>query len=224
MSLREEIVSSEDYSRKVWIFDNSGSDRLAIFLDAEFYLDRMNILPILESLPISAAFVSYVDGACRHSDFTCNPNYGQFISENVTNYVQNKLPNVSDHGHLICGLSLSGLAAAHLWLTNPSLFSGVLCQSGSFWWSQEWLTFQLSSLEPRGKAWVSVGDKELDKGVSHPPTDLRQDESQVVACENFARELQRVGSAVHFQTFNGGHDLACWRSELPTALQWLLKS
>lgn len=222
MNLTEHVITGGGYSRTVWLLGNPNAERLAVFLDAEYYLKRMNVLPILSALPLSAVFVSHVDGAHRHADFTCNSDYSQFVTSGVMSWARQVLPKIRSDGHLICGLSLSGLAAAHLWLNNPTLFSDALCQSGSFWWSEEWLTCQLGSFEPSGKVWMSVGDKELEKGISHPPTGLQQDESQVVACENFARELERVGGQVQFQTFSGGHDLACWRAELPDALDWLL--
>lgn len=222
MNLAEHVVTASGYSRTVWVHQNPSADRLAVFLDAEYYLKLMNVSPILSALPISAVFVSHIDGAHRHADFTCNPDYSRFITSGVMSWVGKELPGIKDEGHLICGLSLSGLASAHLWLNYPRLFSDALCQSGSFWWNEEWLTSQLGSFEPNGRVWVSVGDKELEKGISHPPTGLHQYESQFVACENFARELERVGGEVQFQTFSGGHDLACWRAELPDALGWLL--
>lgn len=222
MNLAEHVVTASGYSRTVWVHQNPSADRLAVFLDAEYYLKRMNVLPILEALPLSAVFVSHVDGAHRHADFTCNLDYSQFIASEVMSWARQELPGIREQGHLICGLSLSGLASAYLWLNYPQLFSDALCQSGSFWWNEEWLTSQLSSFEPSGKVLVSVGDKELEKGISHPPSGLQQDESQVVACGNFARECERVGAEVQFQTFSGGHDLACWRAELPDALDWLL--
>ena len=222
MILPEFVVEGPEFSRTVWVHSNPYAKNLAVFLDAEYYLKRMNVLPILEQLPLSAVFVSHIDGAHRHADFTCNPDYARFIAEEVVDWALRELPGVHQEGHLICGLSLSGLAAAHLSLTYPKLFPNALCQSGSFWWNDEWLTSQLGSLEPSGKVWVSVGDKELEKGVSHPPSGLRQNESQLVSCTNFAETGEQVGMQVQFQVFSGGHDLSCWRAELPDALDWLL--
>ncbi len=225
MSVTEHIVSAGEYTRTVWLLQSPKPRRLAIFLDAEYYLKRMNVAPILDSLSISAVFVSHVDGMARHQDFTCNPRYADFIAQDVISWARREMPGLTPGGHLICGLSLSGLASSHLALAYPEIFPDAICQSGSFWWNSEWLTKNAHAFaHPHGRFWLSVGERERDKGIFHPPTDLHQEESQLVACENQAKELQRLGATVEFQTFAGGHDLALWKAELPDALDWLLAS
>lgn len=222
MNLPSYLIEGQDYSREVWVHQNPNAERLAIFLDAEYYLKRMNVVPILEQLPLSAVFVSHIDGAHRHADFTCQTTYAGFIAYDVLGWAASHLGLERPEGHLIAGLSLSGLAAAHIWLTYPNIFPLALCQSGSFWWNEEWLTSEIGSIDAERKIWLSVGDKELDKGISHPPSGLRQEETQVAACTNFFNTCDRAGAQAEFQVFSGGHDLACWRAELPDALEWLL--
>lgn len=229
MKLQEHEIESAsgEYTRKVWLVPGvgDGPKRLCIFLDAEYYLDRMDTVSTLGNLALPATaflFVSHVDGEARHYDYTCNPRYSQFIAEDVAAWVKTRVGGISDRGNLICGLSLSGLASAHMALTYPDAFSAALCQSGSFWWNSEWLTGHTKSLSVQsGKFWISVGDKETESGISHPPTDLRQDVSQVVANVNFVERLRAVGAEVDYRPFSGGHDLVQWKEELPEALTWL---
>ncbi len=160
MQLQEDKVesSSGEYARKVWLApgvnddDMTGPRKLCLFLDAEYYLDKMALLPTLFALQadgivprLACLFVSNVDSAARHADYTCNPRFTEFIAKDVVNWAREQCSEITPNGHIICGLSLSGLASAYLSLTHPELFPYALCQSGSFWWNNEWLRGQTSA-------------------------------------------------------------------------------
>ncbi len=120
---------------------------------------------------------------------------------------------------------MSGLAAAFAVLRHPIVFSGALCQSPSAWWNDEWLAGSLARHGTRGsRFWISVGNEELQEGVSHPPTALFQKASQLASVRNLVERLIGSGNRVRFNEFCGGHDPACWADELPHALAWLLES
>lgn len=216
MRMEEQIVSSAsgEYTRRVWRLEGAKDEPLCVFLDAEFYLDRMDVAAILPGLTSATClFVSHVDGATRHPDYTCNPRYAEFIVNDVLGAFDGK------DGHLICGLSLSGLAAAHMALIYPEIFPRAICQSGSFWWNDEWLTANIPPTQ--GKFWISVGDQETEAGISHPPTGLRQDVSQIDGARRVAEALREQGADVKFQPYSGGHDFTGWLKELPQAMMWI---
>jgi hypothetical protein len=82
---------------------------------------------------------------------------------------------------------------------------------------------QLPSLDcASGKYWISVGNQETESGVSHPPSNMIQAVSQVDAAIRFVDALKVQGSDVHFNLFDGGHEMEAWEKELSTALIWLL--
>lgn len=194
------------YKRQVWLAENPSTRWLCVFLDAELYLNRVEALEVAREFG-TCLFVSNLNMEARHYDYTCNPDYAEFIVEDVLCRFGGKEKT------LLAGLSLSGLAAAHLALTYPSRFDAILCQSGSFWWNDEWLTTQARK---GGRFWLSVGDQETDCGISHPPTGLRQEVSQM---ESVKRAAEALGA--HLSIFEGGHDPARWKRELPEALAWL---
>lgn len=235
MITQEHIIqnSSGTYSRRVWLLDAAGENttRMAIFLDGEFYVNRMDAPATIHELqengtlpPMPCLFVSHVDGAARHQDLTCNPAYAEFITRDVVPWMKERYPQLADHDHVIAGPSLGGLTSAFVTLNYPQIFSRCLSQSGSFWWNDEWLTANLNGIQASPSMfWLSVGDKETTAGVSHPPTGMRQEVAQMPACERFAVALTRQHHSVFYRLYDGGHELQPWADELPAALKWLIK-
>lgn len=200
---------------------NGGTDsgRVIVFLDAEHYLRDLDCLPVLGKLrelePMTCVFVSHENSAARHADYACNEAYARFVAEDVVGRFASR-----KGGHMVCGLSLSGLASAFGCLRYPGVFGGALCQSGAFWWMVQ------NGVEvPRANArfWMSVGDEETAIGVSHPPSGMRQEISQIEGVRVVAERLRELGGDVNYHEFSGGHKPAPWRAELAEALRWLAR-
>jgi enterochelin esterase family protein len=167
-------------------------------------------------------FVSHGDAALRHRVFACSADFSGFIVEELLPELRRRFPTLAPGGHQLLGLSLSGLAAAHLALTHPDHFPAAVCQSPSFWWNDEAFRRQLLPAgTSRPRLWVSVGNQETTAGVAHPPTGLYQGTCQLDSCRRTADDLRQAGYAVAFREYDGGHDLAPWIAELPDALRWL---
>lgn len=234
MNLPKFIVesASRDFSREVWVLDppTGSPQHIAVFLDGEFYVDRMNAPATIYDMqrcgdipPLACAFVSHVDGAARHRDLTCSADYADFIASDLMDWMLQRNPGVSATDHFIGGASLGGLAAAFISLSNPQIFSRCLSHSGSFWWNDEWLTSQLENLpSSRVRFWSSVGDQETEAGVSHQPSGMRQEVAQIAACKRFAQALENMQILIHHRVYQGGHEFEPWQKELPDALRWLL--
>ncbi len=225
--LAQHSVSSVDgvYSRTVWTWPGNGTppETLCLFLDAEFYLERMQTVNVISRLvaesaipPVACLFVSHVDGETRHHDYCCRDDYAEFIARDIVSWSYSQPQFESCQSIVLCGLSLSGLQVAHTIVKYPGVFSAALCQSGSFWWlednPQPWD-------QAKEKFWLSVGDEELKTNVDHGPG-LFQRISQIEGVETAARKLTEIGAKVKFQTYPGGHDFAAWERELPEALIW----
>ncbi len=199
---------------------------LCVFLDAELYLGSMNALPVLTELMASGVipamtcvFVSHVNAEARHADFLCNDRYTRFIAEDVVSWARARNENIQAQGNLICGLSLSGLAAAYLALKYPDVFSYALCQSASFWWLKD---KELNWPKTTAKFWLSVGDKETATGLTHAPSGLRQEISQIEGVANAVQLLQSLGGTVKHSVHPGVHSTTPWRAELAPAFTWLI--
>jgi enterochelin esterase-like enzyme len=228
------IKSTErEYVRSAWLFEGPKTDHsLCVLLDGEKYRDGVHALPIFSTLmqrgsipPMTLVFVSHGGAAARHSDYVCDPRFARFIAEDVVSRVRARVPSLSAEGHLICGLSLSGLAAAHIALLYPTRFPAALCQSGSFWFEPDAFARLARQRRPvTTRFWLSVGDEETDTNVSHPPTGLFQGISQIAGVERARAALEETGGDVNYHLYRGGHMLERWRAELSDALQWLLRT
>jgi enterochelin esterase-like enzyme len=90
--------------RKVWVeppIRENATDCL-IFLDAEIYMDRVKAPEIIRAFqatgqapPIASVYLSYLDGAARHADFTCNKAFSRFLAmRNILAYQKYLMPRL----------------------------------------------------------------------------------------------------------------------------------
>ena len=228
------IKSTErEYVRSAWLIEGPKTDHsLCVLLDGEHYRDDVRALPIFSTLMqrgriprMTLVLVSHGDAVARHTDFACDPHFARFIAEDVVSRARARVPSLTAKRHLICGLSLSGLAAAHIALLYPTRFPAALCQSGSFWLAPDAFA-ELARQRPPVKTrfWLSVGDEETDEDVTHPPTGLFQGISQIAGVERARAALEENGGDVNCHRYPGGHSVEQWRAELGDALQWLLRT
>ena len=217
-------------SYQIWRYDppGGGDGRLSVFLDGEFYLERVHALPIVQRLqaerrvpPRTTLFVSHIDATVRTSDYICQAGYNEFLAGELIPWaIEN---GVAEPGnHTLVGLSLSGLAALFAAWEHPETFSHVVSQSPSAWWNDNWLERYIA-LKPRPelKIWLSVGCAETETDVTHEPAGLFQRDSQLASCERLATRLEQQCRHVNFQRFDGSHEMHCWEQELPQALTWI---
>lgn len=218
-------------ARELWI-DTPNADTgkdCFVLLDAELYRSRVKAPDLLndaiDARTLAAATCIYLSAPTpedRHRDFTCSEIYADFLADELQPWIENTMGH--HKRYFVVGLSLSGLQAAFTVLRYPRTFAGALCQSPSAWWNDEWLADELKAPLPNQKRfWISVGDKEIQEGMTHPPSGLLQNVSQLDSCRRLAAKLSACGADVRFSEFAGGHDPQCWGEELPAALSWLLR-
>jgi enterochelin esterase-like enzyme len=219
------------FERKVWsLAPPAGRPTAAIlFLDAELSLERVGAAAVVgrlqerRAIPTAAAvFLSHGGAAARHEDFVCRPEYARFVACDLAGSVREEHPGVTEM--VIAGLSLSGLAAAYAATRHPAVFRAAVCQSPSFWWERGRLAQELPPAAPTGpEFWISVGSRETEARLSHPPSGLRQELTQIAGCVSAAAALRAKGYGVSDREYDGGHDPECWRDDLSLALAWALR-
>lgn len=223
------------FERKVWTtaIGSEHAETAILFLDAELYLQRVLALEVLQQAheqnqapSLFAAFVSNQSAAARHFDYVCNDDYAAFIAQDVVEWLQREQPAVKSL--ILVGLSLSGLAAAHIATRYPQVFRAAICQSPSFWWEQGRFAAELPIATNTGlqtstaqQYWICVGNQETESGVSHAPSGLRQDWTQIAGCDFVCTAMRAKGYNVQYHGYDGGHDSHCWREDLRLALAWV---
>jgi len=222
-----------NFSRKAWLLESGEEqpEKMAVFLDGEFYLDGMGAAAVVERLRDEGAipslpvlFLSQLDLPTRHRELTCDIAFADFVALDVVAWMRQRYPSLAAGDHLLAGPSLGGLQATFTVLRHPGVYTRCLSHSGSYWWNGEWLTHYLEEIPASpSRFWLSVGDRETVFGITHAPTAMRREVGQRDACERFNTALSHQGHEVHFHLFAGAHDFRCWAAELPAALVWLLK-
>lgn len=230
-SVEENFTGSKTgIERRCWIQSaiSHSPQTLLLFLDAELYIARVQSPVVVQRLqqqkqiaPALSVYVSNKDAAARHFDYACDPQYATFIAEELVPWVLQQHPTIDPAQIVLIGLSLSGLAAADIARRYPDRFRKVICQSPSFWWENERFCSMISPKPPHAPDyWICVGDEETQCGVTHAPSGLRQDSTQIEACEHTRDVMIEQGYTVAYRTYNGGHDPACWQVDLALALPW----
>ncbi len=218
--------------REVWIscVGPGPYDDSLVILDGELYRDRVQSSSIIRDVAatnrvpsLTCIYVTAESAAARHADLTCSQPFTRFLAGELVPWIESQIG--THRRYWLCGLSLSGMAAAFAAVQHPEVFRGAVCQSPSAWWNDEWLAANLpAKLSPTSRFWISVGDEETAEGISHPPTGLLQRVSQLASCNKLAQSLASRGAMVRYSEFQGGHDPSCWAKELPAAVAWLLDS
>ncbi|QOV87627.1 alpha/beta hydrolase [Humisphaera borealis] len=216
--------------RTAWIDVTASGDAkdCLLFLDGELYRDRVKASERIReaqadgTLPaLNRVYLSSVSAANRQVEYICNESFASFLGTDMPRWIEREVGN---HDRLfLCGLSLSALQAVYTAVLAPGIFAGVLAQSPSAWWQDEWLASSMPLAGTKAnRFWLSVGIHEVSENVSHPPTPLIQRPSQVASVRRLAKRMTDAGHEIHCHEYDGGHDPVCWNSELPSALAWLL--
>jgi enterochelin esterase family protein len=234
-----QITAANIYSRtlknerQVWLQpppDALSAETICILLDGEYYVERMNGPPVIDEFqrsksvaPFAVAYISHIDSETRWTESKCNERFARFVSEELVPWVHSRFGHAGGNlPTILGGLSLTGLAAAHAVLCSPNSFSGIFCQSASFWWSDLWLVNECRSHGRLPvKFRISVGSSETAEYVEHGP-DLIQRTSQVASNRAMRDALLQNGCDVSYEEFVGGHGLASWKADLPKSLMALL--
>ena len=220
--------------RAVWVRQpERRATNLTVFLDAELYRDRVGATSIIDALDSQGdidsslfVFVSMESPASRWVECPCYSPFAQFIEEELFSWLEEAYPNAREaQERVIAGLSYTGLAAAYVSMMNPSRFTKVIAQSGSFWSNDFWIIeyFEKLRTKPKAEFYLDVGLQETQENVLHKE-DVFQAVSQIEGVKRFRDALLRHGYDPRYVEFEGGHDFAAWSLTLPGALRWALPS
>ena len=231
MNLSAHLFKSEILKnyRTVWIqkSNSTAPPTCIFFLDGELYL-QMGTEEIIASYQsanrsIIACFISSLDRQTRFKENACYYPFVQYISEELIPWFQNECRcTLNPVNSIICGLSLTGLTSAFIGMVLPNHFRKILCQSGAFWWNNEWLIDQMKrSNLYRSSFYLCVGNKEKQININHYPG-FFQTISQLDSNRRMRDLLISKDVLMVYEEVNGSHSQDTWKSTLPGALSLMI--
>lgn len=223
-------LCQQDYLVDVFISHQSTQEDLPliILLDGQLWSRELSIIPEIQHLtdsnkirPAVYVFVHSLNSQQRQQDYGCHDAFSQALVYELIETLLKEYSFISKTDITLCGQSLGGLCALHSALLFPTIFTSLILQSGSYWWSD----FSNSTLGQKYKGNIL----ELLQNRSHPlskttqiyisagtyETDMRDDALELY------QQLQSF-KQVSFHSFSGGHDAVNWRTDLLKALQKIL--
>jgi enterochelin esterase-like enzyme len=220
--------------RNLWVYTPPGYDSTAarragglpqlVLFDGGAYTGRLvptptiidNMLADRRIAPIIVVFIA--NGAQRMQELAANPDFADFVVDEVMPWVRERYAVTSSPEKTAIGGSSHGaLMATFVALRHPRLFGEVISQSASHWWGPEgedgeWLSRTVAT-SPKlpVRFYMEVGVYETDRSRDQGP-------GQVWPNRHFRDVLRAKGYDVDYREFAGAHEYLNWRGTLSEAL------
>ena len=217
------IVDLEALGRQIWVYTPALIDRaqswpVLLVLDGEVWLKRhqlhLALTQLMQAGLIAPAYIVFIDsgGTEQRWQELGDSDFGRYLSGPLLNWLKTHYaisPKPADR--VVIGQSLGALTVLRTLVGYPQLIGAGISQSASLW--QDVLFSELNALDATQtplagtRAWIEVGSQEWILAPLQPKA----------VCQ-----LREAGMQVKDMVYNGGHDYACWRINLASALMHLL--
>lgn len=221
---RLDVVADLDtLGRQIWVYTPALIDRaqswpVLLVLDGEVWLKRhhlhLALAQLMDAGLIAPAYIVFIDsgGTEQRWQELGESNFGRYLTGPLLNWLKTHYaisPKPADR--VVIGQSLGALTVLRTLVAYPQLIRAGISQSASLW--QDVLFSELNALDATQtplagtRAWIEVGSQEWILAPLQPKA---------------VHQLREAGMQVKDMVYNGGHDYACWRINLASALMQLL--
>lgn len=221
---RLDVVADLDtLGRQIWVYSPAPISRtqsypVLLVLDGEVWLKRhhlhLALTQLMQAGLIAPAYIVFIDsgGTEQRWQELGDSDFGGYLSGQLLNWLKAHYaisPKPADR--VVIGQSLGALTVLRTLVAYPQLIGAGISQSASLW--QDVLFSELNALDAMARplagsrAWIEVGSQEWILAPLQPKA----------VCQ-----LREAGMQVKDMVYNGGHDYACWRINLASALMHLL--
>lgn len=217
------IVDLEALGRQIWVYTPALIDRaqswpVLLVLDGEVWLKRhhlhLALAQLMDAGLIAPAYIVFIDsgGTEQRWQELGDSDFGGYLSGQLLNWLKAHYaisPKPAER--VVIGQSLGALTVLRTLVGYPQLIGSGISQSASLW--QEVFFGELNALDAMARplagsrAWIEVGSQEWILAPLQPKA---------------VHQLRKAGMQVKDMVYNGGHDYACWRINLASALMQLL--
>ena len=223
---RLDVVADLDtLGRQIWVYTPAPISRtqsypVLLVLDGEVWLKRHHLHLALEQLMdaglIAPAYIVFIDSGGTEQRWQelgdSESDFGGYLSGQLLNWLKAHYAISSNPAdRVVIGQSLGALTVLRTLVAYPQLIGAGISQSASLW--QDVLFNELNALDATQtplagtRAWIEVGSQEWILAPLQPKA---------------GHQLRKAGMQVKDMVYNGGHDYACWRINLASALMHLL--
>ena len=221
---RLDVVADLDtLGRQIWVYTPAPISRaqscpVLLVLDGEVWLKRhhlhLALAQLMDAGLIAPAYIVFIDsgGTEQRWQELGESNFGRYLTGPLLNWLKTHYaisPKPADR--VVIGQSLGALTVLRTLVAYPQLIGAGISQSASLW--QDVLFSELNALDATQtplagtRAWIEVGSQEWILAPLQPKA---------------VSQLRQAGMQVKDMVYNGGHDYACWRINLASALMHLL--
>lgn len=223
---RLDVVADLDtLGRQIWVYTPALIDRaqswpVLLVLDGEVWLKRhhlhLALAQLMDAGLIAPAYIVFIDSGGTEQRWQelgdSESDFGGYLSGQLLNWLKAHYaisPKPAER--VVIGQSLGALTVLRTLVAYPQLIGAGISQSASLW--QDVLFNELNALDAMARplagsrAWIEVGSQEWILAPLQPKA----------VCQ-----LRQAGMQVKDMVYNGGHDYACWRINLASALMHLL--
>lgn len=217
------VADLDTLGRQIWVYTPALIDRaqswpVLLVLDGEVWLKRhhlhLALAQLMEAGLIAPAYIVFIDsgGTEQRWQELGESDFGRYLSGPLLNWLKTHYaisPNPAER--VVIGQSLGALTVLRTLVAYPQLIGAGISQSASLW--QDVLFNELNALDATQtplagiRAWIEVGSQEWILAPLQPKA---------------VHQLRQAGMQVKDMVYNGGHDYACWRINLASALMQLL--
>ena len=217
------VADLDTLGRQIWVYTPALIGRtqswpVLLVLDGEVWLKRhhlhLALAQLMEAGLIAPAYIVFIDsgGTEQRWQELGESDFGRYLSGPLLNWLKTHYaisPNPAER--VVIGQSLGALTVLRTLVAYPQLIGAGISQSASLW--QDVLFNELNALDARQtplagtQAWIEVGSQEWILAPLQPKA---------------VHQLRQAGMQVKDMVYNGGHDYACWRINLASALMQLL--
>ena len=221
---RLDVVADLDtLGRQIWVYTPAPISRtqsypVLLVLDGEVWLKRhhlhLALAQLMDAGLIAPAYIVFIDsgGTEQRWQELGESNFGRYLTGPLLNWLKTHYaisPKPAER--VVIGQSLGALTVLRTLVAYPQLIGAGISQSASLW--QDVLFNELNALDATQtplagtRAWIEVGSQEWILAPLQPKA---------------VSQLRQAGMQVKDMVYNGGHDYACWRINLASALMHLL--
>ncbi|MBS6670843.1 MAG: DUF3327 domain-containing protein [Actinomyces graevenitzii] len=219
------VVDLDTLGRQIWVYTPAPISRtqsypVLLVLDGEVWLKRhhlhLALAQLMDAGLIAPAYIVFIDSGGTEQRWQelgdSESDFGGYLSGQLLNWLKAHYaisPKPAER--VVIGQSLGALTVLRTLVAYPQLIGAGISQSASLW--QDVLFNELNALDATQtplagtRAWIEVGSQEWILAPLQPKA---------------VHQLRKAGMQVKDMVYNGGHDYACWRINLASALMQLL--